>query len=459
MQCRCRRRRSRSLPAGWVEPGKTHLFAEGILMTEHDRPGQPPAAIVGIGALQPGSTEVDGFWTTVVNRRDLVTDVSAARWRVEDYYDPDPGAPDKTYAKRGAFLSPVDFDPMAFGIPPNTLPATDPTQLLSLVVAEQVLADLTAESRSTLDRDRVSVILGTSWLELLTEMSNRLQHPVWLEAMRDSGVPEPLAQGIRDRVAEHYPPWQEATFPGVLSNVVAGRIANRFDFHGTNCTTDAACASSLAAITFAMDELALGRADLVITGGVDTLNDISTYLLFSKTTALSKTGDCRPFSDSADGTILGEGLVMLALKRLADAERDGDRIYAVIRGAGGASDGNAKGMTAPLPAGQLRAMRRAYGQAGFGPSEVGLFEAHGTGTVAGDTAELESTTLLLKEGGALPHSAVVGSVKTNIGHTKAAAGVAGMVKAALALHHKVLPPHRNVTVPNAVLQKSDSPLY
>ncbi len=150
---------------------------------------------------------------------------------------------------------------------------------------------------------------------------------------------------------------------------------------------------------------------------------------------------------------------MVALKRLADAERDGDRVYAVIKGVGASSDGRAKGLTAPLPAGQLRAMRRAYGMAGFGPSTVGLFEAHGTGTVVGDTSELESTTRLMQEEGTAPRQAVIGSVKTNIGHTKAAAGVAGLVKAALALHHRVLPPHRNVTTPNNVLNNPESPLY
>ena len=149
-------------------------------------------------------------------------------------------------------------------------------------------------------------------------------------------------------------PWQENTFPGLLGNVVAGRIANRFDLHGTNCVTDAACASSLAAISMAVDELRLGRSDLVITGGADTFNDASMFVAFSKTPALSPTGDCRPFSDRADGTVLGEGIAMFALKRLSDAERDGNHIYAVIRGIGSSSDGRSKSIYAPLPSGQAR---------------------------------------------------------------------------------------------------------
>src|SRR5205814_751890 len=195
-------------------------------------PQQVPIAIVGVSAMIPGSTDAEGFWRTVVEGRDMITDVPPTHWLVEDYYDPDPTAPDKTYGRRGAFLDSVNFDPMAFGIPPNTMPATDTTQLLALMVAEQVLADATGGQLSGLDR--VSVILGTAPLDLLTQMSNRLQRPVWLKALRESGVDEPRAQEICQRIAGHYVPWQEASFPGLLSNAVAGRIANKFDLHGTN---------------------------------------------------------------------------------------------------------------------------------------------------------------------------------------------------------------------------------
>src|SRR5262249_47357142 len=177
-------------------------------------------------------------------------------------------------------------------------------------------------------------------------------------------------------------------------------------------------------------------------------NDISSYLLFSKTPALSKTGDCRPFSESADGTIIGEGLVMFALKRLADAERDGDRIYAVIRGAGSASDGRGTAIYAPLPAGQAGALRGAYAAAGYGPETVELLEAHGTGPRAGDRAELTALRAVFDEPGRGDRQwCALGSVKSQIGHTKAAAGAAGLLKAALALHHKILPPTIKVTGP------------
>ena len=196
--------------------------------------------------------------------------------------------------------------------------------------------------------------------------------------MRQAGVDDDQMARVTQVIDGCYVPWQENTFPGMLANVVAGRIANRLDLGGTNAVVDAACASSLAAISMAVNDLAIGNSDLVIAGGVDTLNDILMFMCFAKTGALSLSGDCRPFSDQADGTMLGEGVGMLALKRLADAERDGDAIYAVLRGLG-LSDGRAKSIYAPSARGQTLALRRAYERAGYGPETVGLIEAHGTG--------------------------------------------------------------------------------
>ena len=319
-----------------------------------------PIAIVGVSALFPGSTDATGFWRDILAGRDLLSDVPESHWRIADYYDPDPKAPDKTYARRGGFLDPVDFDALAWGLPPSTLPATDTSQLLALIVAQAVLQDAAGAQFEHMDRSRISVILGvTSAQELLFSMVSRLQRPVWEQALRDSGLDEDLVETACARIAASYVPWQEASFPGLLGNVVAGRIANRLNLGGTNCVTDAACASSLSALSMAVSELQLGTSDLAIAGGVDTLNDIFMYLCFSKTPALSPSGDCRPFSASADGTMLGEGLGMVALKRLADAERDGDRIYAVLRGLGTASDGRSKSVYAPVSAGEAQALRRA----------------------------------------------------------------------------------------------------
>jgi malonyl CoA-acyl carrier protein transacylase len=421
---------------------------------------QTPIAVVGVSALFPGSTDSRGFWTDILAGKDLITDVPASHWLIEDYYDPDPKALDKTYSKRGGFLPPVDFDPLEFGVPPSIVPATDSAQILALIVAQKVLEDAAQGQFSTMDRERISVLLGvTSAQELLGNMVSRLQKPVWLKALRDSGVPEVEAQEICGRIAASYTPWQESSFPGLLGNVVAGRIANRFDLRGTNAVTDAACASSLAAVSMGINELQLGQSDLVITGGVDAMNDIFMYLCFSKTPALSPTGDCRPFSDTADGTLLGEGIAMMAMKRLDDAERDGDRVYAVIRGIGTASDGRANSVYAPLPEGQARSLRRTYEVAGFGPETVELVEAHGTGTKAGDAAEFAG--LKLAFGGVREDNqwCALGTVKSQIGHTKASAGAAGMFKAIMALHHKVLPPTIKVERPNPKLEIEQSPFY
>ncbi|WP_437761512.1 SDR family NAD(P)-dependent oxidoreductase [Sorangium sp. So ce764] len=421
----------------------------------------PHIAVVGVSAIFPGSLDAHGFWRDILSGTDLITDVPSTHWLVEDYYDPDPSAPDKTYAKRGAFLKDVPFDPLEWGVPPSIVPATDTTQLLALIVAKRVLEDAAQGQFEAMNRERMSVILGvTSAQELLASMVSRIQRPVWAKALRDLGYPEDEVKRACDKIAGNYVPWQESSFPGLLGNVVAGRIANRLDLGGTNCVTDAACASSLSAMSMAINELALGQSDLVIAGGCDTMNDAFMYMCFSKTPALSKSGDCRPFSDKADGTLLGEGIGMVALKRLDDAERDGDRVYAVIRGIGSSSDGRSKSVYAPVPEGQAKAIRRTYAAAGYGPETVELMEAHGTGTKAGDAAEFEGLRAMFDASGREDRQwCALGSVKSQIGHTKAAAGAAGLFKAIMALHHKVLPPTIKVDRPNPKLDIEKTAFY
>lgn len=417
-------------------------------------------AIVGVGAIMPGARDVDAFWRNIIEGRDLMTDVPADRWLIEDFYDPDPAAQDKTYARRGAFLPEIEVDPMALGVPPSNLASTDTAQLLALVVAERLLKGVADAGLGEVDGERVGVFIGSAGLQLLGEMAARAGRPQWRQALVDSGLSASDADAVCDRMAGYSTPWQEATFPGLLSNVVTGRIANRFDLHGANFTVDAACASSLAAVSVAVDDLVLGRSDLVITGGVDTLNDPVTFQCFSKTPALSRTGDCRPFDANADGTMLGEGIALFALKRLADADRDGDRVHAVICGIGSSSDGGGTSVYAPLDTGQERALRRAYEAAGYGPETVGLIEAHGTGTGPGDAAEIAALRSVLDASGRTERQwCALGSIKSQIGHTKAAAGAAGLLKTALALSHKVLPPTIKVEQPNPALNLAQSPIY
>ena len=423
----------------------------------------PLVAIVGAGALFPGSVTEGRFWQNILQGEDLLSAVPESHWLLEDYYDPDPQAADRTYANRGGFLPEVEFAPMDFGVPPSIIPATDTAQLLALNIAQRVLEQASGDvDLATLDRDKISVVLGVaSATELVGHMSGRLQRPVWERALGRIGLNPEQIEAFGEEINASYTPWQESTFPGLLGNVVAGRIANRLDLGGTNCVVDAACASSLAALEIGLNELYLGQSEMVITGGVDTLNDILMFMCFSRTTALSPSGDCRPFSDQADGTMLGEGIGMFALKRLEDAERDGNAIYAVIKGLGSSSDGRAKSIYAPVSSGQAKALRRAYEHAGYGPETVELIEAHGTGTKAGDAAEFGGLSVVFdQETDCVKRQwCALGSVKSQIGHTKASAGAAGLFKTAMALHHKVIPPTIKVDRPNPNLDLERSPFY
>ncbi|MFE7659507.1 SDR family NAD(P)-dependent oxidoreductase [Streptomyces celluloflavus] len=419
-----------------------------------------PVAIVGLGSLMPKAGSLGEFWRNVITAADCIEEVPATHWRAEDHYDPDPEACDRTYCTRGGFIPATAFDPLEFGLPPNILEVTDVLQLLSLVVAREVLRDARCPGSDWYDPARTGVILGVTGANSLTQpLSARLQTPVLREVARSCGLPPPAVEAIVDRFTKAFAPWEENSFPGMLGNVVAGRIANRFDLGGTNCTVDAACASSLAAVKMAVSELVEGRADLMITGGCDADNTILMYLCFSKTQALSRTGHVRPFDDAADGTLIGEGIGMLALKRLADAERDHDRVYAVLRGIGSASDGRFNSIYAPRLEGQTTALRRAYTDARCGPETVELFETHGTGTQAGDRTEMAALTAVVGEVTAEKQYAAVGSVKSQIGHTKGAAGAAGLIKSALSLHHRVLPATINVARPSQAVGFERTPFY
>ena len=422
---------------------------------------QSPIAIVGMSCLFPGASGLQDYWANVRDGVDAITDVPASHWSVGDYFDADPKAPDMTYGRRGGFLDAVDFDPMGFGISPRDLEATDSTQLLGMHVARQALRDAGyGAGGRDFDRERTSVILGVSGtLPLVIPLGARLGHPIWRQALAEAGVDPETGEDVIARISDGYVPWQENSFPGLLANVVAGRIANRLDLHGTNCIVDAACASSLSAIHLASLELEAGRADMVLSGGLDTFNDIFMYMCFSKTPALSESGNAQPFNQDADGTILGEGVGVVALKRLADAEREGDRVYAVIKGLGASSDGKGQAVYAPSPDGQARALRAAYRNAGVTPDTIGLVEAHGTGTIVGDATEARGLTSVYEDTGRGGSWCALGSVKSMIGHTKAAAGAAGLIKAVMALHHKILPPTIKVETPNEAVNPGETPFY
>jgi len=420
-----------------------------------------PVAIIGMSAIYPNSKNLSDYWGQILGEVDCITQVPSSRWDVEAYYDPDPGKPDKTYSRVGGFIPDVEFNPMEFGLPPNILEVTDVSQLLSLVVAKQAMQDAGYFDADESLLENTGIVLGMVGMssKLFVPLVARLQYPIWERVLKNAGISDTDTEKIVEKIKSAYVGWNENAFPGAIGNIVAGRVANRLNLGGANFTVDAACGSSLAAVKTAISELVEGRADMMITGGVDTDNSILTYMCFSKTPAFSKNDHVRTFDEASDGMLAGEGLGMMVLKRLADAERDGDQIYAVIRGIGASSDGRYKSIYAPRPEGQAKAIRRALKEANFEPQTIGLLEAHGTGTMAGDPAEIEGLKQVFTPADPVERKIALGSVKSQIGHTKAAAGAAGLIKAALALHHKILPATLNVTRPNPKLALDKSPFY
>jgi acyl transferase domain-containing protein/NAD(P)H-dependent flavin oxidoreductase YrpB (nitropropane dioxygenase family)/NAD(P)-dependent dehydrogenase (short-subunit alcohol dehydrogenase family) len=403
-----------------------------------------PVAIVGMACIYPGSPDLERYWANIVEGRDLVSEVSPERWRAEQYYQAGAAASGKTPSKWGGFIDDIPFDPLKYGIPPQSLAAIEPVQLLSLAVAHDALADAGYLDKY-FDREKTAVIFGAeAGMDLSNQYTFRNLYPQYC-----GDLPDAL-----DAVL---PKLTEDSFPGVLANVISGRIANRLGLGGVNYSVDSACASSLTAIELAVKELRTGGSDMVLAGGADFHNNINDYLMFASVGALSASGRCRSFDNSADGICLGEGVGIVVLKRLADAERDGDRIYAVIDGVAGSSDGRGLGLTAPKKDGQKRALERAYWQAGVLPAEIGLVEAHGTGTVVGDRIELQALTEVFNAGGAHARQTGLGSVKSQIGHSKCAAGIAGVIKIAKALHHRVLPPTQHIETPNDWYRRDISP--
>ncbi|ODA30454.1 hypothetical protein A6X21_00520 [Planctopirus hydrillae] len=437
---------------------------------QHAAPAQEPIAVIGLSCLFPEAASAEEFWSNIRRGVDCIREIPQTHWNVSDYFHADPKSPDRTYARRGGFLKAVDFDPLEFGISPNNLEAIDTSQLLGLVAAKRALENAGYGQERAFNRSRVSCILGvTGTLEMVIPLGARLGHPHWKRALEEAGVAPSVAQDVIERISAAYVPWQENSFPGLLGNVVAGRIANKLDLWGTNCVVDAACASSLSALHLALLELQAGRSDMVLTGGVDTFNDIFMYMCFSKTPALSPTGDARPFSQNSDGTMLGEGVGLIVLKRLADAKRDGDCVLGVIRSVGTSSDGKGTAVYAPKAEGQIRCLEDAYQQGGVSPHEIDLVEAHGTGTRVGDATEIKGLTTIFEAAARTVAGeeknawCAVGSVKSQVGHTKAAAGIASLIKVLLALHHEVLPPTIKVEQPADALRSHpgvrQSPFY
>jgi len=414
-----------------------------------------PIAVVGLGCRLPGAHSVDDFWQMILESRNAIIEVPTERWDPALFWDTDKTVPDRTYAKIGGFLRDFAFNPRRFRIPPRMARSIDPVQQITLEAVADALEDAGLKagprdkSGKDFDRTACAVILGNSMGgEYTDDYTVRARVPAFQQALAaipdfqqlPAATQQTILAAFGENVVEGLPPINEDAMPGELANVIAGRVANAFDLSGPNFTVDAACASSMAAVQAAVKGLQQGDFDMAVTGGADRSMGVATYTKFCKIGALSPQHSV-PFDARADGFVMGEGAGILILKRVSDAERDGDRIYAVIKGIGGSSDGKGKGITAPNPRGQKYALSRAYESAGIDPGEVDLIEAHGTSTVVGDKVEVDSLSSFVgpgRRGGRGPMR--IGSVKSNIGHLKSAAGAASLIKTSLAIHHGILPP-------------------
>ena len=397
-----------------------------------------PIAIVGISAIMPDAPTAQDFWSNIRGGRYSISDVPTDRWDPELFYDADPyTTEDKTYSRIGGWVREFPWEPMAWKlpIPPSVAAHFDEGQMWSVSASRSALLDA-GWPNWDVDSDRVGVILGSALGgDKYVRTTLRIAYPEFDRELSLSpsfaALPAEVQAAIRAEARARFvtdlPTITEDTMPGELSNIMAGRVAALFNLRGPNFTTDAACASALAGMSAAVAGLQSHQIDACISGGIDHNMGPGAFVRFCKIGALSATGT-RPFDAGADGFVMGEGAAVFVLKRLSDAEKAGDHVYAVILGIGGSSDGKGKGITAPNPIGQKLAVRRAWENAGADPGSIGMLEAHGTSTRVGDATELGALDEIFGAHGAAPGSIALGSVKSNIGHLKAAAGAAGPVQ-------------------------------
>ena len=423
-------------------------------------------AIVGMSCIFPGAPDPRTYWRNIVGKVDSVSEPSDD-WGADVFYDPESNDNDRIYCKRGGFLHDLaSFDPLEYGVMPSSIDGGEPDHFLALRVAHDALADAgyRSDGKGSVRGDRVEVIIGRG-AYINRGFTNLVQHGMivdqtlrLLSQLHPEHTGDDLAR-IRRELKASLPPFNPEMAPGLVPNILSGRIANRLDLMGPNFTIDAACASSLIAVERAIQDLQGGRCDMALTGGIQCTSPPPIFMVFCQLNALSRRGKIRPFSDEADGTLLGEGLGLIVLKRAADAVRDGDRIYAVIKSVGSASDGRALGLLAPRVEGEELAMRRAYEASAVSPASVGLLEAHGTGTPVGDQTEAQALAHVFGLRDGRPPSCALGSVKSMISHLIPAAGIAGIIKTALALYYKVLPPTLHCERLNPKLGLEQTPFY
>ncbi|GAB3974329.1 hypothetical protein GCM10029978_055700 [Actinoallomurus acanthiterrae] len=421
-------------------------------------------AIVGVGCRYPDADDPDQLWETVLARRQAFRPLPRVRLDLADYGPSADAGSDSTYARYAGVLDGWSFDRTRFRVPGPTYRVTDLTHWLALDVAAATLASAGFPGARGLNGDRAGVILGNTMNgEFSRAALMRLRWPYVRRILQgtlggldlEADALAELLRQVEKAYKEPFPEPTDESLVGGLANAVAGRICNHFDLRGVGYTVDGACSSSLLAVTTACTALTNGDLDFALAGGVDLSLDPFEMVGFARVGALAESM-MRVYDAEPTGFLPGEGCGMVALMRAKDAAAEGLTPIALIRGWGVSSDGQG-GLTRPETSGQLLALRRAYARAGFGAETVALFEGHGTGTAVGDQAELGT----LIEIQAAPRSgppAALGSVKANIGHTKAAAGAASLIKATMALHRQVIPPTTGCERPHRLLRQPGVPL-
>ncbi len=433
---------------------KTKIFSSAI-------------AVVGLGCQYPGAKDIKQLWSNILAKRRQFRQIPDVRLPIAEYYDRDRSVADKTYGDRAAVIDGFEFDWIGRRIPQQTIQTTDIVHWLALETANNALKDA-GFTRQNVATAKTGVILGNTLTGEQTRANTlRLRWPYVKRSLIASAkarkIPFLTTEALLETMEKFYKsvfaPVNEDSLAGGLSNTIAGRICNFFDFDGGGYTVDGACASSLIATATACNKLVSGDLDLALAGGVDVSLDTFELIGFAKTGALTAE-DMAVYDRHASGFIPGEGCGFVVLKRLEDARAARDYVYGVIRGWGISSDGKG-GITAPSGIGQSKAILRAYEKAGYHPSELDFIEGHGTGTPVGDRAELEGISLAISQGEAQVKLRSVGitSFKSLVGHTKAAAGVGGLIKAVMAVNQRVIPPTTGCIEANPLFATTAQSIY
>lgn len=428
-------------------------------------------AIVGVGCRFAGAEDLQSFWRLTLEGVDSFGPVPADRWDHEAFFDPNPRSRDKSYAPTGAFIADVrSFPAVALQVPPRRVEVMDPQQRFALECALQAVED-SGRNPDELPR-RTGVYMGVTAVEYRTLTSARTV--AQMMASGTLGTPPEDATAFAAAV-DRMLPARPFTAPGVLSNMVAATVAQELRLHGPAFTSDAACASALVAVNSAVEALRSGSIDAALAGGVYICLTPEHHIAFSRIGAISKSGVCRPFDERADGFVQGDGCGVVLLKRLADARRDGDRVYGVIHGVGINNDGGGTGPMAPVLDGQIEVVQQAWADAkrtGADPAHLGYVETHGTGTHVGDKIEFDGLCASIGPamggtqmggpevaGPGAAGRAALGSSKANFGHTMSAAGILGLIRAVMAVHHRTIPPMAGYERPKDDLGLDGSPFY